>query len=216
MNMAFLSSFRAGRDTAYPEALRERLRTFPLMEAVNDAALHRLLSEANWFGLPGGVLLDRDGENDQALFLVVTGSLGVFVDDEQGGRRLVAHIPAGETVGEMSLISGDPHSAQLIALRDTELLRVSASAFDALIARHPRIMLNLMRVLVRRLQEDSVAVKNITGLSGAAVGAAVGMLVQGLGWGLVETVINPLTSALYPEDRVSRLFSVAYSGFSIS
>jgi MFS family permease len=33
----------------------------------------------------------------------------------------------------------------------------------------------------------------------------VGMVVQGLGWGLVETVINPLTSALYPQDRVSRL-----------
>lgn len=155
MNMAFLSSFRAGRETVYPEALRERLRTFPLMEAVGDAALHRLLAEANWFGLPGGVTLDRDGENDQALFLVVTGSLGVFVDDEKGGRRLVAHIPAGETVGEMSLISGDPHSAQLIALRDTELLRVSAEAFDALIARHPRVMLNLMRVLVRRLHDTT-------------------------------------------------------------
>jgi MFS family permease len=36
-------------------------------------------------------------------------------------------------------------------------------------------------------------------------GLLVGMVVQGLGWGLVETVINPLTSALYPEGRVSRL-----------
>jgi len=36
-------------------------------------------------------------------------------------------------------------------------------------------------------------------------GLLIGMLVQGLGWGLVETVINPLTSALYPHDRVSRL-----------
>lgn len=33
----------------------------------------------------------------------------------------------------------------------------------------------------------------------------IGMVVQGLGWGLVETVINPLTSALYPEDRVGKL-----------
>ena len=64
-----------------------------------------------------------------ALFLVVTGSLGVFVDDEQGQRRLVAHIPAGETVGEMSLIAGcQQHSAQLVALRDTELLRISPKA----------------------------------------------------------------------------------------
>jgi MFS family permease len=36
-------------------------------------------------------------------------------------------------------------------------------------------------------------------------GLLIGMLVQGLGWGLVETVINPLTSALYPQGRVSRL-----------
>ncbi len=155
MNMAFLSSFRAGRDTVYPEALRERLRSFPLLNAVGDAALHRLLSEANWFGLPGGMLLDREGENNHALFLVVTGSLGVFVEDDSGGRRLVAHIPAGETVGEMSLVSGEPHSAQVVALRDTELLRVSAEAFDALIARHPRVMFNLMRLLVHRLQETT-------------------------------------------------------------
>ncbi len=33
----------------------------------------------------------------------------------------------------------------------------------------------------------------------------VGMLIQGLGWGMVETVINPLTSAIYAQDRVSRL-----------
>src|SRR5579863_3521191 len=155
MNMAFLSSFRAGRETVYPEALRQRLQRFPLLADIGDAALRRLLAEANWFGLPGGMVLDRDGENNRALFLVVTGCLGVFVNDEQGGRRLVTHVPAGETVGEMSLISGDPHSAQLVALRDTELLRVSPEAFNTLIARHPRVMLNLMRQLVKRLHQTT-------------------------------------------------------------
>jgi NTE family protein len=155
MNMAFLSSFRADRDTVYPESLRQRLRNFSLLTDVGEAALKRLLGEANWFGLPGGTLLQRDGENSRALFLVVTGCLGVFVEDEHGGKRLVAHVQAGETVGEMSLISGEPHSAQLVALRDTELLRVSPQAFDSLIARHPRVMFNLMRVLIRRLNETT-------------------------------------------------------------
>lgn len=155
MNMAFLSSFRAGRETVYPETLREQLRKFPLLAETGDAALKRLLAQANWFGLPGGVELDRDGENNRALFLVVTGCLGVFVNDERGGRRLVAHVPAGETVGEMSLISGAPHSAQLVALRDTELLRVSSDGFNSLIARHPRLMLNLMRLLIKRLHDTT-------------------------------------------------------------
>src|ERR1700733_936824 len=155
MNMAFLSSFRVGRETVYPDSLRDRLRAFPLLKDVGDATLRRLLSEATWFGLPGGTLLARDGENDHALFLVVTGSLGVFVEDEKAHRRLVSIVPAGETVGEMSLISGQPHSAQLVALRDTELLRIGRDGFDSLIARHPRVMLNLMRIIVRRLQETT-------------------------------------------------------------
>jgi NTE family protein len=155
MNMAFLSSFRVGSETVYPESLRTQLRSFSLLSEVGDSGLKRLLGEANWFCLPGGMLLQRDGENSRALFLVVTGSLGVFVEDERGNRKLVAHIPAGETVGEMSLISGEAHSAQLVALRDSELLRVSPEAFNGLIARYPRVMLNLMRVMVKRLQNTT-------------------------------------------------------------
>jgi len=151
--MSFLSSFRAGAETVYPEELRNRLHSFPLLENVGEGAFRALLSEANWFALPGGMLLDREGENDSALFLVVTGSLGVFVPDAQGQRRLITHVPAGETVGEMSLIAGSSgHSAQIVALRDTELLRISPAGFEALIARHPRVMMNITRFLVRRLQ----------------------------------------------------------------
>ncbi len=152
MNMAFLSSFRIGQQTVYPEELRERLSGFALLKNVGDGALKNLLAEANWFCLPGGTLLDRHGENDSALFLVVTGSLGVFVADAQGQRRMVALVPAGETVGEMSLIAQDhEHTAQLVALRDTELLRVSPQGFEALISRHPKVMMNLMQILVKRL-----------------------------------------------------------------
>jgi len=150
--MPFLSSFRIGQQTLYPEELRERLQGFALLENVGEGALKNLLAEANWFGLPGGALLDRDGDNDSALFLVVTGSLGVFVADARGQRRLVAHVPAGETVGEMSLIARDhQHTAQIVALRDSELLRISPQGFETLIARHPRVMMNLMQVLVKRL-----------------------------------------------------------------
>ncbi|MGH6877639.1 MAG: patatin-like phospholipase family protein, partial [Rhizomicrobium sp.] len=92
---------------------------------------------------------------DRALFLVVTGSLGVYIEDEKARRRFVARVSAGETVGEMSLISGEPHTAQLVALRDTELLRIGREGFQALMARHPHVVLNLMRILVRRLQEST-------------------------------------------------------------
>ncbi len=151
--MALLAPLRSGNEPIFPETLRQRLRSFAMLEDIGDGALRRLLAEADWFGLPGGMQLSRDGENDRAVFLVVTGSLGVFVDDERGVKHMVATVPAGETVGEMSLITGEAHSATLVALRDTELLRLGPQAFDMLLTRYPRAMLNLLKIVVRRLRQ---------------------------------------------------------------
>src|SRR5258706_4849204 len=155
LDMALLAPFRPGNDSVFPESLRERLKTFSILEDVGEAAFRRILAEADWFGLPGGTQLARDGENDRAVFLVVTGSLGVFVEEDEGPQRLVATIPAGETVGEMSLLTGESHSATLIALRDTELLRLGPKAFDMLLTRYPRVMFNLLRIIVRRLRQTT-------------------------------------------------------------
>jgi len=154
LDTALLAPFR-NSESVFPETLLQRLKTFSILEEVGDQALRRLLVEADWFGIPGGMHLTRDGENDRAVFLVVTGSLGVFVEQEAGGRRLVATIPAGETVGEMSLLTGESHSATLVALRDTELLRLGPKAFEMLLTRYPRAMLNLLKIVVRRLRETT-------------------------------------------------------------
>ena len=155
IDMALFAPFRSYNDSAFPESLHQRLKNFTILADVGDQALRRLLAEADWFGLPGGTQLPRDGENDRAVFLVVTGSLGVFVDEENVPKRLVATIPAGETVGEMSLLTGESHSATLVALRDTELLRLGPKAFEILLTRYPRVMLNLLKVVVRRLRQTT-------------------------------------------------------------
>ena len=154
-DMALLAPFRQSDDGIFPASLKARLRDFTLLDEVGEPALRRLLNEADWFGLPGGTQLPREGENDRAVFLVVTGSLGVFVDEEFGPRRLVATVPAGETVGEMSLLTGESHSATIVALRDTELLRLGPKAFDMLLTRYPRVMLNLLKIVVYRLRQTT-------------------------------------------------------------
>ena len=156
VDMALITPFKGGNESIYPESLKKRLRSFAVLDDVSDAALKQLLSAADWFSLPGGTQLPREGDNDRALFLVVTGSLGVFVPDEHGPLRQVAHVPAGETVGEMSLLTGEhSHSATLVALRDTELLRLGPKAFDHMMTRFPRVMFNMLKIVVRRLRETT-------------------------------------------------------------
>src|SRR5207237_10244588 len=100
-DMALRASPRTGIDTIFPDSLKRRLAGFSILEDVGEPAMKRLLAEADWFGLPGGTLLPRDGDNDRAVFLVVSVSFGLLVEDEDGPKRMVATVPAGETVGEM-------------------------------------------------------------------------------------------------------------------
>ena len=139
----------------FPVELRERLALFPITREIGDRALNALLANAQWFSLPGGAMLTREGDNDQAVFIVVAGCLGVYAQDDMGEDHFVANAPAGETVGEMSVIAGDAHAAKLVAQRDSELLRIGKAEFERLIARHPRLSLNLMQLLVRRLRNTT-------------------------------------------------------------
>jgi NTE family protein len=154
MPLPFLSSLMPSPD--HTRVLAQRLSRFSLLAGLSESAIRRLIAEACWFGLPGGSLLKRDSENETALFLVVAGALGVMVDDGHGHRRLVAQVPPGETVGEVSLFT-EEHSAELVALRDSELMRIGPEAFEALVAKHPRVMIDMMRVMARRLVDATKA-----------------------------------------------------------
>lgn len=138
-----------------PKVLLSKLENCALLESISGRALKQLLADAEWFCLPGGTMLKRDGENQNAVFLVLSGSLGVLVRGESGEETLVATVPAGETVGEMSVLSGETPSADLAALRDTELLRLTKPVFQQLLLKHPRVMFNLNKILIRRLRNTT-------------------------------------------------------------
>src|ERR1700730_7942217 len=81
-----------------------------------------------------------------------SGRLGVFVAAE-AELIPVAQISPGEIVGEMSLISGRPRSATVLALRDSEAVRLPCDAVALLMDAHPQFGFFVMRLLAARLKE---------------------------------------------------------------
>jgi NTE family protein len=75
--------------------------------------------------------------------------------DQEGRESVLSHILAGETLGEMALLSGAPRSATVVAVRDTELLRIPAADFDGLFLRYPSFAYFISKLLVRRLAYSS-------------------------------------------------------------
>lgn len=107
-----------------------------------------------WLGLPGGRVLFEAGEPADAMFLVLSGALGVVGAASEDRDQLVAHIHAGETIGEMSLLTGRPVSVTIVALRDCILARLDRSAFERVVAREPVLLRALGAQVVGRFEQS--------------------------------------------------------------
>src|SRR5689334_18547128 len=132
------------------------LSALPLFAGLELVVLKQIAAVAEWLSLPGGSTLFGAGEPSDAMFVVLSGCLGVFASDNaetRDRRRFIGRVLAGDTVGEMGLISGRPRSANVAALRDTELARISRASFDAVFGRHPAAMLRIARLTVDRLEQ---------------------------------------------------------------
>ncbi|HKT42928.1 MAG TPA: patatin-like phospholipase family protein [Rhodanobacteraceae bacterium] len=144
-------------DTLADPGLRALLGNTAVFGHLNAHELDVLAREMAWLWLPGGAPLYLRGEPSDALYLLKSGSLGVFGVPRIGGpARMLGVLPAGTTLGEVGLISGEPRTHSVRALRDSELLRLSRERYEDLVARHPRAMLEAARVAVRHLQNDDL------------------------------------------------------------
>ncbi|HMN45180.1 MAG TPA: patatin-like phospholipase family protein [Povalibacter sp.] len=135
------------------------VRRLPLFEGLEPELLDGITAQIEWFALPGGTTLFEAGDAPDALYLVISGNLGAYSASAEGHRRLVGTIAAGETVGEMALISGKPRNATVIALRDSELGRLSREAFEQLMLSHPQGLLRVAQLMAQRLDASQNQVR---------------------------------------------------------
>jgi NTE family protein len=133
--------------------LRRALQRAPLFADLDSHSMAAVEREMSLNSLPGGAPLFRQGEPADAVYVVASGCLGVFRhedDDSAEEPILMAEIPPGNIVGEMSLLSHTQRTRSVAALRDSEVWRLGRASFDRLTALHPEVLPTLMRSVAMR------------------------------------------------------------------
>jgi CRP-like cAMP-binding protein len=94
----------------------------------------------------------RQGEAGDSMFVVASGHVDVVIEPE---RQIVAGIDAGGYFGEMSLLSGAPRTATVLAVGDTAVLELDADVFRRLAADDPQAVEQVaMAAVTRRIELD--------------------------------------------------------------
>jgi NTE family protein len=154
------------------------------------AGMHQYFERVD---LPGGSCLFRQGEAADGMYVLSSGRLKVLRRHTAERSEDWGEIVPGETVGEMALLTGEPRNADVIALRDSLLLRISSAGFEELVERHPRLLRHITKSIIERFRlrskgsgtQTSIGNICLLGLSARGMGAVpdgfVAALEQALG-----------------------------------
>lgn len=101
-----------------------------------------------------GETIVRQGEEGQSMFVVLSGSVSVVLEPL---REEVARIERGGYFGEMSLLTGEPRSATVLAVGDVVVVEIVADLFRGLATAHPDAIEKIgMAAMVRRAGLDEM------------------------------------------------------------
>lgn len=182
-----------------------------------DSALARLFTGPRaakgvvWFSLPGGRPLYRAGQPADTLYFVRSGRLGVVRETPGEAPQFLGVIKPGEPAGEMALIAGTPHSATVSALRDSEILALSRTAFFAEARRYPDVMAELARLMILRARQSSsrmgMSEPTVFGFTGVCPGLSVRDLVSEIAECIFDLGFRPAVIGAEGQHQSSEWFS---------
>jgi CRP-like cAMP-binding protein len=126
----------------------ESLRRLSLFTDLDDAALARIAEVATPTDVPSGYVLMEAGQEGSGLFVIQEGRVSVEL------RSRTIECGAGEFLGELSLlVDGLVHTGRVRAATPVKFLAISRRDFEQLLDREPRVAVNMLRVLARRLAD---------------------------------------------------------------
>jgi serine/threonine protein kinase len=125
-----------------------------------------LLERMHEISFRKGDMLIRQDARGHALQVLLEGRAAVVVTSDVDDPTEVAEVAAGDVVGEMALISGEPTSADVVARGPGRALSLAAEDFHELASKHPEIAVVLTRLIADRLggpHADALGGKHVHG-----------------------------------------------------
>jgi CRP-like cAMP-binding protein len=130
----------------------ESLLTVPLFCGFERKILEDLRVQGRRQTFSAGQEIINEGEQDRTLFVILSGSVEVFKSRGTQRERLLSTMGPPEYFGEMALIDDMVRSATVVAKEDTVVLALDQQDLLRAIEKCPRMALDLLRTLSRRIR----------------------------------------------------------------
>tara|TARA_B110000858_G_scaffold198442_1_gene265100 strand:- start:68903 stop:69865 length:963 start_codon:yes stop_codon:yes gene_type:complete len=150
--------------TSSEQFSREHLNQFQVFRDVLIDPIWELLRQCEVRKLSEGEVLLKKDQSNRTMFLVLGGSLKVYLDDEH--QREAAELGQGQTVGELSVIDGSAASAHVVSADESLLLCVDEKTFWRVTRASHGFCTNLLMLLSLRMRSSNISLEESESLQG--------------------------------------------------
>jgi CRP/FNR family transcriptional regulator, cyclic AMP receptor protein len=114
---------------------------------------------------PGQIIVRQDDDETQSFFVIARGIVNVAVITSEGKQAILATLQKGDFFGEMAILDGEPRSASVIAGNTCELLMLYRRAFLDILQKYPRITIQMLIAMSRRLRRTNRHINTLSLMS---------------------------------------------------
>jgi small-conductance mechanosensitive channel/CRP-like cAMP-binding protein len=126
------------------------LRSIPIFRSLPEDAGQLLAPSLKCVVFAPGEFVIRQGDNGDSMYILIAGSVDVHIESDSGVSEYVATLEPGQFFGEMSLLTGEQRTANVIAMTTAECLVVDKASLTHLFQWHPELASDISEVIAAR------------------------------------------------------------------
>ena len=127
---------------------------------LKEDELHALFAQGVIKNFPKNVVIVSEGDETDSLYIVIAGTVKVFVSDEEGKEVVLCTLGPGEYFGEM-VLDGGPRSASVMTLEPSRFAFITRNRFREFLHDHPAFAIHLIEKLIQRTRVLTENVKSL-------------------------------------------------------
>lgn len=133
----------------YVSEAADYLQHVPIFAPLSDEELGKLAEASKKRVFAPGEAIVRKGREGNSMFVIVRGAVKVQIP-EGTYQKTINRLKTNDFFGEMSLLTGEPRTATVIAEEETEVFQINKSALKPLFERNPELMDAICEIVEER------------------------------------------------------------------
>ena len=123
----------------------------PIFKDLPQQLIDKIAETAQDIIVPANTIVFKQGDPGDCFYIILAGRARIYRKTQEGIEIEMDMLGPGDSVGEMSIMTGEPRSAYLETIEETHMLMFEKAQFDQILLDYPNISLVFVKKMSKKL-----------------------------------------------------------------